>query len=334
MEMRRLQRTGGSTFTLSLPKRWVEANRLGKGDALAISEMDDGALIVEARARPVEELAIEVDAVREAEEHLLRRLVALYIRGYRTITVRSPRGQAVTEGARRAVRRFTRLAMGVEIVDESEGRVVVRDLLNPADLPLLAAVKRMHLLARTMHQDAIRSVLEREEALGREVGQRDSELDRLLWLVERQYYTLLREPTLLKKLGADSEGALTLLLVARYLERIGDHAVKIALGGPRRIGGARVEKILSRTGRLATMSIESLNMAMDSLYRRDLVLANRAIDSDNEALGDFEEVVRLVAGCDGETAVAMGRISESVRRTGMYARDIAECAINLYADRA
>jgi phosphate uptake regulator len=334
MELRKLQLTGGSTFVVSLPKRWVEANGLGQGKPVAISEMDDGTLLLEAHPGPAREMETSIDATRESEEHLLRRLIALYIKGYRTINVKGSKAQGgLTDSARRAVRRFTQMAMGPEVVEEGEAIIAVRDLLNPADLPPISAVKRMHLMARTMLTDSLQAVLSRDEARGKEIFGRDPDIDRLLWLVERQFSMLTRDPSLLKKMGADRDGALALLLVARYLERIGDHACRIGSSVPRAGGGAKMDKLVSRLGEVGARTVEHLNLSMDALYRKDLIIANRAIDSENESLEKHEDVIRAIAGLDGETAVVLGRINESVRRTGMYARDIAECAINLYADR-
>ena len=45
-EMRRLQVTGGSTYIVSLPKKWVTKNQLKKGSSLLISEEEDISLSV------------------------------------------------------------------------------------------------------------------------------------------------------------------------------------------------------------------------------------------------------------------------------------------------
>ena len=42
--MRKLQVTGGSTVIVSLPKEWIRANNLGKGDFVNLEELASGDL--------------------------------------------------------------------------------------------------------------------------------------------------------------------------------------------------------------------------------------------------------------------------------------------------
>jgi phosphate uptake regulator len=44
MEIRRLQQIKGGSFTLSLPKEWVEKRRLMRGEEIAVFEEEDGSL--------------------------------------------------------------------------------------------------------------------------------------------------------------------------------------------------------------------------------------------------------------------------------------------------
>lgn len=45
-EVRKLQVTGGSTYVLSLPKKWVTQNKLKKGSSLLIREEENGVLSI------------------------------------------------------------------------------------------------------------------------------------------------------------------------------------------------------------------------------------------------------------------------------------------------
>ncbi|MEM3811502.1 MAG: AbrB/MazE/SpoVT family DNA-binding domain-containing protein, partial [Thermoplasmata archaeon] len=42
MEYRKLQKTGGATYILSLPKKWITTNNLKEGDMLGIDIMSGG----------------------------------------------------------------------------------------------------------------------------------------------------------------------------------------------------------------------------------------------------------------------------------------------------
>ena len=50
MEIRKLQKIRGGSFTLTLPKQWVEKRGLATGEQIAVSEEEDGSL----RLHPLE----------------------------------------------------------------------------------------------------------------------------------------------------------------------------------------------------------------------------------------------------------------------------------------
>lgn len=46
-ENRKIQVTGGSTFILSLPKKWVQKNQIKKGDSVFVREEENGSLSID-----------------------------------------------------------------------------------------------------------------------------------------------------------------------------------------------------------------------------------------------------------------------------------------------
>src|SRR5690348_16380587 len=88
---RRIQKTGGSTFIVSLPKSWVVQRSLHAGDVLLFTPRPDGSLIVYAdegtRPDPVKR-TVPISNEMEAD-HLFRRLVAEYIAGAPLLEVRT-----------------------------------------------------------------------------------------------------------------------------------------------------------------------------------------------------------------------------------------------------
>ncbi len=80
---RRIQKTGGSTFIISLPKNWVVSRGLGAGDTLFFTPRADGSLTVFAESgdnTETERLVVAIANDMEIE-HLFRRLIAEYIAG-------------------------------------------------------------------------------------------------------------------------------------------------------------------------------------------------------------------------------------------------------------
>ena len=76
--------------------------------------------------------------------------------------------------------------------------------------------------AISMVQEAVRSFVERDLALARKVIDDDDVVDRLFDETKTRLITFIAQD------GANGEYYLDLLMIAKYLERIGDHATNIA----------------------------------------------------------------------------------------------------------
>jgi len=93
-----------------------------------------------------------------------------------------------------------------------------KPLLKPLiDIPKLTAI------AQKMTHDVIAAFIEKDEALAKDVIRMDNEADKLRNLVQQE---LLHD--YLEKDPTTASRALPLLLIARHLERICDHATNIA----------------------------------------------------------------------------------------------------------
>src|SRR2546427_752721 len=79
------------------------------------------------------------------------------------------------------------MVIGPEVIEETRNSVVIQDLSDTAELSAEKCLRRMHLIVRAMHEDAIEALRTQDEALARDVAQRDQDVDRLYWMVAKQY---------------------------------------------------------------------------------------------------------------------------------------------------
>lgn len=103
---------------------------------------------------------------------------------------------------------------------------IAQRVLDLADKPLLKPlidIPKLTVIARSMVRDAINAFVNRDEALAKKVIASDPEADRLRNLI---YDELINE--FMVKDGKTAPRAVPLILVARHLERICDHATYIA----------------------------------------------------------------------------------------------------------
>lgn len=104
----------------------------------------------------------------------------------------------------------------VNIVQKAE------HLLHALQLKPFVIIPEMAALARGMVRDSLRAFVNRKVDLARDVLQRDDRLDDLKAKIADELADhMIKDPSAVPQ-------ALDLLLIARYLERIGDHATNIA----------------------------------------------------------------------------------------------------------
>ncbi len=328
MEMRKVQVTGGSTFVISLPKKWVREAGVKPNDTLGIIQQDDGTLVVTPRLVETEALRTKTFEVGDnpVAEELFRNLIAAYVTGHDVIEVlQRPRMSAQV---RNVVRTFCHAVIGPEIIDESAETIRTRDLLDPSDLPFKTSLQRMYRIASGMHSSAATACAELDVHLAEDVISRDAEVDRLNWLIARQYNLLLRDVRFAEKMGTPREQAIFFLLISRTIERIGDHAHRIAeqVGDLKRAGAE--PKLMAGVTKHSEAVMKILDDAMAALLTKDAAQAHGCIRRAVGFLSDLERLSGKMTGLPGDVALPMGAVLDSLGRTGHYTKDVGELVIN------
>jgi len=327
METRRIQLTGGSTNTVSLPKGWVNRVGIGPGDVVTFLPQPDGTLLLVPQPQSLAsmERSRELDG-DQRPSYLTRNVVASYLAGYNTLSVKSKRRLAPE--ARKSVRDIANKIIGLEIIEESIDTMVLRDLVDPTELPPSKNVRRIYLIVRSMYLDVITALKEKDMALAEDVIRRDDEVDKLHWLLVRQFNVVLFNPGIATKIEVTPGDGLGFVLVGHALERIGDHA--------RRIGSYVVElsradaqipqPVLQIVSEASTYGLQILGDAIDAFYSRDPGKANAAIELSEKMPAIDERLTQSILAL--KAVVPMAYIAESIHRIASYAVDIGEFALD------
>jgi len=121
-ETRKLQLTGGSTYIISLPKRWILQNQLKRGTAIGLREEEGGLLTIvppglTVQKRP-DEAAIRVSP-KDDTEMIARKIVSAYLAGYNSIHIKTDK-QQLSAKQRHDMKIFVRsMLVGTEIVTDT-----------------------------------------------------------------------------------------------------------------------------------------------------------------------------------------------------------------------
>ena len=333
MEIRRVQVTGGSSFVVTLPKEWADNQKIKKNDPVGLIVQTDGTLLVTKKV--TDELVHktkEIDSSTISDPaFLFRLLIGTYITGYTMIRITSK--QRFPPFVRSVVRDYTQMTIGQEVVEETETVIAIKDLLNPAEMPFENTIKRMFVIVKNMHEDAIAALETQNKTLAEDVVARDTDPDRLNWLVARQTNMLMQNASLSRKMGVSPSMAMHYFMLSRIIERVGDHAVRIAENVQPIAGVELDKKITSAIRKASTMSMEIFDKSIISFFNSDMKDAHRNIESITALEKICGDINNMVLKQDTMIAIHVGYIAESVRRSGEYAGDISETIINLLVEQ-
>lgn len=328
MEIRRIQVTGGSSYIVTLPKEWIKSLNIKKNDPIGLLIQSDGTLLITPKISLEQTQRIKEFSVTETvdQTYLLRQLIGAYIAGYTSIVIKST--ARMPSRARLLVREFTQTTIGQEIVEETDKSIIVKDLLNPAEMPFNRTIKRMYILVKGMHIDTMSALKDKDKILAQDVIARDNEVDRLHWLVARQYNIIQRNVNFAEKMGITIGLAGTSFLISRIIERIGDHVIRIATNIIKIIDEKIDKKIIEKIESASNLAIDIFNNSSGSFFRRDIKGANENIETVKKLEVQCEKINTLALKQEGSLAISIGYIVESIRRIGEYAEDISETVIN------
>ena len=332
MEIRRVQVTGGASFVVTLPKDWAEAQKIRKNDPVGLIVQPDGTLLITKKITedPIQRVK-EIDSTAITDPaFLFRMLIGAYITGFTVIRITTK--VRFPPFVRTVVRDFTQMTIGQEVVEETETAITIKDLLNPAEMPYDNTLKRMFVIIKTMHEDAITALETHNRSLAMDVIKRDTDADRLNWLIARQTTMILQNASLSRKMGISPNMATNYYMLSRIIERVGDHAVRIAEHSLPIIDVDFDKKFMNAIRKASALSLEIFDRSIITFFNADMKEAHRNIESITALENICGEINNMVLKQDALVALNIAYISESIRRAGEYAGDISETVINLLVD--
>ncbi len=336
VEKRKIQKTGSSSYIVTLPKEWIDSMGLKSGDYVLIYE-HEGKLVITPPKLESGVLSGEIKVLKPVDnEQIFRILVAMYLSGYSNITITF--NQSIPDLAKRLsdLKNRARIKLaGVEVVDETYNSVVMKILLDLKELPLIRATRRLHLIVNNMLKDALEAFKNNDRGLAEAVLQRDDEADRFHFMIVRQLALALLDIRVMHELGISNPvEAINYRIVARNLERIADHAVNIA----RRTFHRQSECVLcEETYDLGIRITNLFNKAMDGLYKLSRQQSEEVIHEAHEIVSEIEETLLnkiLLGNISDQEKTLLTMIFDSLRRITRYSSGIAEATLNIKVSKS
>jgi phosphate uptake regulator len=332
-ETRKIQVTGKSTYIVSLPKKWVTRMNLKAGSELAISKQSDTSLLLTPKAMVKPTKLGEASFVvsqKDEPDTIMRKIIALYLVGYNFIRIKTKDGH-ITSLQRNFIKNLTRKKLvGTEIISDSPNEMRLQILLSYPELSVESALRRMCLIATSMHEDALQALKELNKELAQDVIALDDEADRFGLYIIRQLKAAVQSERVLKDIGlSNPRDCLGYRVIAKSVERIADHAAKIA-ENVLLLDEKISDPVFQRISEMSSFARSVFDDSIKSLYKKDYSLAENVVSKAKTMASIENEAVKAISKKVEATEMSSVRmILESIRRTAEYASDIAEIVLNL-----
>lgn len=327
MKERKIQLTGGSTYTVSLPKGWANDIDVEPGDTLRLYP-DDRQLVLEP-ARPDETLLEATVAVEDRSEEELRRIIlAFYTSGFTTITLSEPTG---FDHSRRIVAETARNLIGLEIIKSTDTAVTLKNLLNSTTVSVEQSTQQMQQVALSMHEDAVTALVNGDHDLAEHVSKRDEQVDRLYAMVLRHFQRALDSPTNTEEVELDRLELSDYQTTARQFERIADHAVKLA-DLATQFENTPPAEFLDRIEEMADRARNIVEQAAETLLTDEATeTAHDALDRRDDLIAEITDIERDLHEQAVPESHLIALTLDSLTRTAEYGGNIAETSLNTAA---
>ncbi|GGL62639.1 phosphate signaling complex PhoU family protein [Halocalculus aciditolerans] len=325
MERRKVQVTGGSTFTVSIPKDWARDHDVSAGDRIEFYP-DSGSLLLTPMSDDEPQRG-QIDVTGLDGDRLMGTVVTMYISGFDILELEADR---ITSSQRRVVRNATQSLVGLEVLEETSNRVVIQDLLDSSELSIHNAVTRMRLIALSMLDDAVTALVEDDDDIAQDVTERDDDVDRLWYVVSRIFRGALRNPQAAQEIGMDRETCFDYHSSARQLERIADHAAKMA-NVALEMDDPVPDEVADAVTELHDDADAIVDTAMEALLADDTDDATELANEARTSLPGIDEHARalddLLRQHEPRRAQDLSLVVDSLSRSADYGGNIAETAL-------
>ncbi|CDI04989.1 phosphate signaling complex PhoU family protein [Candidatus Nitrosotenuis uzonensis] len=327
-QTRRIQISGGSTYTISLPKKWIDELGIKNGDNMTIVKSANRSMTLFPgldTEKPGKKAIITISQ-KDADESIRRKIVAMYLNGYKTIQILS-KGVKILPEHSRLIKDLVRKSMiGTEIVESDSESITIQILTRLPELTFEVALKRMHLMTSNMHREAIEALSKNDVTYGEEVARMDDEVDRFSLYMMRTLIMAIQNASMLYDVGLEQPSdCLNYRTVISRIERIADHAALIA----KRIKFLKEPldpKIIREIQTLSENAISCFDNSILALTKKDHIMAEKTASSIVDIVKKEESLMYGMRESKNSTVIKF--VLEDIRRTAEYSSDLIEVVIN------
>lgn len=303
--VRRVQRTGRSSLTVSLPKSWSDSLHLEHGDELQLRDMGGSRLELSplhagAGMAPRTRVAT-IDAGHAAPHMVARLLVGAYITGQDSVIITS-KGE-LPQALRSEVHQTLQSMLGMAIVSDEAHRLEIQIFVDPTKHRLHRLLDQLVRMLRHELASCQKAVAEKDETALASLAMSEDEVDKIYRLIVRQLLLASDDYRIARDIGVLSHHfQLGYRMVAKMLEVTGDlilaisRELEVRSGEPTHLS----EPVRREFGKMLGRLDEVLACTMEAFNEVSPIKANQTLEDltvavrEAQAVGD--KLVRLSPG--------------------------------------
>lgn len=327
-ETRKLQRLGGTSLYVSLPKRWTDNTELKQGDKVTLIPQPDGSISIYSTAKQERprEIVLEVNA-KDSRQTLRRGIIAAYVDGFDIIKMKTE--ERLTVGQQDIIREVTEGLFGLEVIEVTANMITVQCLLKRT-LPIEKTIQRIHNIIMSMFSETTSALKEHDVNLIKGLTRRMHDIKRLSLVTHR----LLRSLILFPRSAEQTD--VTLIDCADYqqilyiISEIADSVNKISETVMRLGEHALPKSVLNPLYQTCIHTQEFYDESIRVLLSKDIQRANRLLDSTMT----LENLWKLFIEANEKSKISSLTLSyayllmDNLKHIQQYAAEIAEVTID------
>lgn len=314
-ESRRLIKFGNSSFVVSLPKEWIEKNRLKKGETIFFNENSNNEVVLSCKDYKDESKEAVLNIDKKDKKYIEKEIISAYIRGCSPIVLTGKNLKKDVEYIRKILDKLS----GVEMVDQDANKIVLKDLLDIEHVSPKNFIRKMDNTLKSMIED-LEVYIERGEIRPKEYADLynfDNDVNKFYFLIWKITLKALSNQSLISKLETNNLELVKLWWISMNIERIADEIKRMARSLSKiYLWKTKKEELLS----IYAIIKELYFKAMESYYKNDLELAHQVAIKKNET----------IVKCDilAEDKIAeVGKIGERLKSLHTYIHHLTKCVM-------
>lgn len=215
MWRRKVQSIAGTSYSITLPKEWVQKNKIHSKTEIVLQENNDQTLSVSPSARidkDLDEISLELEEYDHAIEQVL---FSVYYIGVENIILVSKK--EISKDLRMRIRKTLEYMSGTEISFEDQHRIHIRVLLDKSKVDILQILFRISLIIDSSFTTLL------SDNNSKEIKLNEGEIDRLYHLAAKMISSSLIDLNVLRSSQVSNVSLIpSFLMISKRLENVGD----------------------------------------------------------------------------------------------------------------